>query len=86
MTEPGRTGPTARKPRLTAREIEVLNAWFASDSKTTAARSLYVSVATINTHIVRVRAKYTAVGRSAPTKASLFARALQDGLTTLDQW
>lgn len=74
------------KPALSAREIEVMLAWFASDSKTVAARSVYISVGTINTHITRVRQKYAAVGRSAPTKAALFARALQDGHTQLSDW
>lgn len=75
-----------RKPALSAREIEVMLAWFASDSKTVAARSVYISVGTINTHITRIRQKYAAVGRSAPTKAALFARALQDGHTHLSEW
>lgn len=75
-----------RKPALSAREIEVMLAWFASDSKTVAARSVYISVGTINTHITRIRQKYSAVGRSAPTKAALFARALQDGHTQLSEW
>lgn len=78
--------PRLRKPALSAREIEVMLAWFASDSKTVAARSVYISVGTINTHITRVRQKYAAVGRSAPTKAALFARALQDGHTHLSEW
>lgn len=80
------TRPVYRKPTLSAREIEVMIAWFASDSKTVAAQSIHISVGTINTHISRIRQKYTAVGRPAPTKAALFARALQDGLTRLDDW
>nr|WP_314142321.1 LuxR family transcriptional regulator [uncultured Rhodococcus sp.] len=78
--------PHRRKPALSAREIEVMIAWFRSDSKTVAARSVYISVGTINTHITRIRQKYAAVGRSAPTKATLFARALQDGHTHLSEW
>ncbi|MEO6881467.1 MAG: hypothetical protein ABI181_11060 [Mycobacteriaceae bacterium] len=39
---------------------------------------------TINTDLTRVRVKYPAVGRSAPTKSTLLARALQDGLLDLD--
>ena len=41
---------------------------------------------TLNTHLQRIRLKYAAAGRDASTKASLLARALQDGLTTLDEW
>ncbi|MFI8568118.1 LuxR C-terminal-related transcriptional regulator [Rhodococcus sp. NPDC078407] len=71
-------------PKLSAREIEVLTAWLVSDSKSQASRSLYLSIGTVNTHLTRIRAKYSAVGRSAPTKASLLARALQDGFIDID--
>lgn len=77
--------PPAR-PTLSAREIEVLLVWFREDSKAAAARCLYISIGTVNTHLTRIRAKYTAVQRSAPTKAALFARALQDGITRLEEW
>nr|WP_245865847.1 LuxR C-terminal-related transcriptional regulator [Rhodococcus kyotonensis] len=79
-------GHLYRKPPLSAREVEVMIAWFASDSKTQAAKSVHISVGTINTHLTRIRQKYSSVGRPAPTKAALFARALQDGLTKLDDW
>jgi hypothetical protein len=39
----------------------------------------------VNTYLTRVRAKYASAGRAAPTKASLVARALQDGLVTIDE-
>ena len=78
--------PTLPRPMLSAREIEVMLAWFRSDSKAGAAHHLYISIGTINTHIARIRNKYAAVGRTAPTKAALFVRALQDELTTLDEW
>lgn len=73
-------------PRLSPREIEVLLAWLRSDSKEQVALDLGLGVGTINTHIARIRSKYTAVGRPAPTKAALFARAVQDGHTTLEAW
>ncbi|WP_307846013.1 MULTISPECIES: helix-turn-helix transcriptional regulator [unclassified Rhodococcus (in: high G+C Gram-positive bacteria)] len=75
-----------RRPLLSAREVEVLLTWLSSDSKSRAAQELFVSESTLDTHITRIRSKYASVGRSAPTKAALFARALQDGLTTLDEW
>ena len=78
-------GGSAR-PALSAREGEVLLAWLRADSKNDAARTLYISTGTMNTHISRIRAKYAAVGRPATTKAALFARALQDGLTRLTDW
>lgn len=86
QSTPEREGHLYRTPPLSAREVEVMIAWFASDSKTEAARSVHISVGTINTHLTRIRHKYSAVGRPAPTKAALFARALQDGLTKLDDW
>jgi hypothetical protein len=39
----------------------------------------------VNTHFGRVRTKYAAIGRPAPTKAALIARALQDGLINIDE-
>jgi DNA-binding CsgD family transcriptional regulator len=74
------------KPKLSVREIEVLLAWLRSDSKSEVAETLGLRVCTVNTHITRVRTKYSDVGRPAPTKAALFARAVQDGYTTLDEW
>ncbi|MBY4403519.1 LuxR family transcriptional regulator [Rhodococcus fascians] len=72
-------------PRLSAREIEVLTTWLVSDSKSEASRALYLSMGTVNTHFSRIRAKYSAVGRTAPTKAALLARALQDGFIDIDE-
>ena len=72
------------RPMLSPREQEVLLHWFRTDSKNLVASALYISTATVNTHLARVRTKYAAVGRPATTKAALIARALQDGLITLD--
>ncbi|KQR96108.1 LuxR family transcriptional regulator [Williamsia sp. Leaf354] len=74
------------RPALSRREIEVLLGWLAADSKAEAAERLYITASTVNTHLTRIRAKYTAAGRPARSKANLFARAIQDGYTTLDQW
>lgn len=74
------------RPDLSAREVEVLLAWLATESKEGAAERLFISASTVSTHISRIRAKYAAVGRSAPTKTHLLARALQDGITTIDDW
>lgn len=73
-------------PRLTAREIEVLRAWVRHDSKSSAASELFITAATVNTHVNRIRVKYAASGRPAHTKAALLARALQDGHVTLDEF
>ena len=36
----------------------------------------------MRTHLQRVREKYVAVGRRAPTKPALIARAIQDGIVS----
>ncbi|NKY27004.1 LuxR C-terminal-related transcriptional regulator [Nocardia gamkensis] len=72
------------RPALSSREIEVLLAWIASDSKLEVSRRLYISLGTVNTHLARIRDKYAAVARPAPTKAALVARALQDELIDIE--
>lgn len=74
------------RPALSRREVEVLLAWLAADSKEEAAARLFISVSTVSTHVSRIRNKYNAVDRPAPTKAHLLARALQDGYTTVADW
>lgn len=73
-------------PVLSVREIEVLLAWFSSESKDGAAVLLFISPATVATHIARVRAKYAGAGRAARSKTALFARLLEDGYTSLGDW
>ncbi|OZD01401.1 LuxR family transcriptional regulator [Rhodococcus sp. 06-235-1A] len=75
---------TFADPGLTAREIAVLGAWLRCDSKQEVCAVLHIALGTVNTHLSRIRVKYAGVGRAAPTKASLVARALQDGLVALD--
>ena len=76
---------TEGRPSLSAREIEVLQAWFQTESKEVVARRLRLEPTTIKTHLQRIRAKYAGVGRPAPTKAKLVARAVQDGLIGIDE-
>jgi DNA-binding NarL/FixJ family response regulator len=71
------------RPRLSARELEVLRAWFACASKDLVGAKLNISAKTVDTHISRVRVKYANVGRAAPTKTDLVTRALDDGLVTV---
>ncbi|NDZ94645.1 helix-turn-helix transcriptional regulator [Streptomyces sp. SID6673] len=77
--------PTRRRPGLTDREIQVLRTWLLTDSKICVAEELSISIGTVNTHLTRIRAKYTAVERTARTKAALAARAIQDGILALDE-
>jgi DNA-binding CsgD family transcriptional regulator len=72
-------------PTLTAREIEILREWVMRDSKSEVAKALFITPATVSTHVNRIRLKYAAVGRPASTKAALLARALQDGHINLDE-
>ncbi|MGV9709552.1 response regulator transcription factor [Gordonia sp. NPDC003424] len=75
----------ARRPRLLSdREIEVLTLWLASESKREVAQALYISDATVHTHLARIRAKYQSVRRPANTKIALLIRAIEDGYLTLN--
>jgi DNA-binding NarL/FixJ family response regulator len=75
---------TVGRPNLTPREREVLISWFQTESKDLVARGLSVTPSTVRTHLQRIRAKYAAVGRPAPTKAALVARGIQDGIVSVD--
>ena len=44
------------------------------------ARELGMDRETLKTHLRRIRAKYTEVGRPAPTRRDLYVRAVEDGL------
>jgi DNA-binding NarL/FixJ family response regulator len=72
------------RPVFTRRESQVLLEWFRCESKDLVARKLGISSRTVSSYIDRVRIKYANTGRPAPTKAALVARAIQDGLISLD--
>lgn len=78
------TNARADRPQLSSREENVLIEWFQSESKEPVAQRLGISVRTVNSYLDRVRIKYANVGRPARTKASLVARAVQDGLVDVD--
>jgi DNA-binding NarL/FixJ family response regulator len=73
----------ARRPNLSEREKEVLVAWFQTESKDLVGKRLYIAPSTVRTHLQRARAKYAAIGRPAPTKSALLARAIEDGILSL---
>ncbi|MCP3804992.1 response regulator transcription factor [Allokutzneria sp. A3M-2-11 16] len=79
------TDSRSGRPRLTPREVDVLLEWFQCESKDTVSKVLNLSVNTINCYLDRVRIKYANAGRPARTKATLVARAIQDGLVSLDE-
>jgi hypothetical protein len=70
---------------LTPAETRALIAWFGSESKTMAAKSLNVTVHTIGPLTRRARDHYDQVGRPATTKTELAGRMMQDGLINGDQ-
>lgn len=74
---------TLGRPRLSQRERDVLVEWFKTESKERVAQRLFIEPSTVRTHLQRARAKYAAVGRPAPTKSALLARALEDGILTV---
>ena len=77
----GATPVATRRPHLSPRQCEVLIAYVSSgDLLPTVARRLGMDPETAKTHLRRIRAKYAEVGRPAPTRRDLYARALEDGL------
>lgn len=76
---------TVGRARLSEREIEVLQEWCRTENKDEVARRLFIESSTVRTHLQRIRAKYTAAGRPATTKAALVARAIQDGYLSADE-
>ncbi|KUI25664.1 LuxR family transcriptional regulator [Mycobacterium sp. IS-1742] len=76
---------TVGRPRLSQREIEVLQQWCRTENKEEVARRLFIESATVRTHLQRIRSKYAAAGRPASTKAALVVRAIQDGFLSTDE-
>lgn len=74
---------TLGRLKLSEREREVLVAWFQTESKEAVGKRLYIAPTTVRTHLQRARAKYASVGRPAPTKSALLARAIEDGILAL---
>ncbi|WIM87403.1 DNA-binding response regulator [Candidatus Mycobacterium wuenschmannii] len=68
------------RPELTAQERRVLVEWLLTDNKESVSRKLHIAPSTVRTHLQRIRRRYSEIDRSAPSKAALFARAVQDGL------
>ena len=74
---------TLGRVRLSEREREVLVAWFQTENKDLVDKRLFIAPTTVRTHLQRARAKYALVGRPAPTKSALLARAVEDGLLSV---
>ncbi|MEE3851381.1 LuxR C-terminal-related transcriptional regulator [Gordonia sp. LSe1-13] len=83
------TNPAVRHhyspPVLSDREVDVLVRWVADRPMRDIARELFITDATVRTHLVRIRNKYRDAGRPATTKIALLVRAIEDGYTTLNE-
>lgn len=66
--------------KLSSREAEVLALYASGETAERVASILCLSRETVYDHIRRVRAKYAAADRPAPTKVDLFRRAVEDGI------
>jgi DNA-binding CsgD family transcriptional regulator len=72
--------PAVRRPDLSPRQVDVLTAYGKSNALLdVVARELGMTPETLKTHLRRIRAKYAAVGRAAPTRRDLYVRAIEDG-------
>ncbi|HEV2377860.1 MAG TPA: response regulator [Streptosporangiaceae bacterium] len=76
---------SAGRPALSAQERQALLLWFQGMSKASVARRMSISENTVRQYINRARMKYATVGRVAPTKDALLARAVEDGLIQLSE-
>lgn len=65
---------------LSARERETLGYYATGFTRGQIGTRMNISANTVGTNIKRIREKYAAAGRSAPTKLDLYHRALEDGV------
>ncbi|WP_431818554.1 response regulator transcription factor [Gordonia jacobaea] len=66
--------------QLSPREAEILGHYAAGETAVRVAQLLFISRETVLDHIRRIRVKYAAAKRPAPTKIDLYQRALEDGI------
>ncbi|MDN6623600.1 MAG: response regulator transcription factor [Acidipropionibacterium jensenii] len=71
--------PTWIMPHLAEREQEALRLFAAGLKAATIARRMGVQGDTVGTWLKRIRGKYIAAGRPAPTRTDLYIRAVEDG-------
>lgn len=71
--------PTLADARLTRRELEILGLYAGGERAESVAARLGIAHETVLDHVRNIRQKYSAVGRSAPTKVDLYRRAQEDG-------
>lgn len=69
---------------LSEREHETLKFYATGFTRGQIATRMNISANTVGTNIKRIREKYAAAGRYAPTKLELYHRALEDGVITAE--
>ena len=69
---------------LSPREAEVLALYASGETAERVAKLLFISRETVLDHVRRIRTKYAAADRAAPTKVDLYRRAVEDGLVEHD--
>lgn len=77
--------PQPGHPGLSPGEIKVVRALVRFGNQADVCRALYLENSTVNTTLQRARAKYRAAGRPADNQIWLTLRALEDGLTTVEE-
>ncbi|WP_084079377.1 LuxR C-terminal-related transcriptional regulator [Demequina sp. NBRC 110057] len=65
---------------LSEREAEVLQMYAAGETAQSVALHLGISRATVSDYVIRIRRKYSQVGRPAASRVDLYRRAREDGI------
>lgn len=72
-------GSERLRPKLSARERQVLELYAVGLPAKSVARRLGVQIGTAKVYLKRIRAKYAALDRGAGTRVELYQRAIEDG-------
>lgn len=71
--------PEVDAVKLSPRQRQVLELYAAGEPAARVAAQTGLSLDTVNLYLGRIRQKYAAAGRPAPTKTDLYMRAVEDG-------
>lgn len=70
---------------LSPRQLDVLELYASGEKADRVARLTGLAPQTVNDYLARIRLKYAAVGRPAPTKTDLYKRAVEDGVLPIPE-
>lgn len=70
---------------LSPRQLDVLELYASGEKADRVARLTGLAPQTVNDYLQRIRMKYAAVGRPAPTKTDLYKRAVEDGVLPIPE-